>query len=102
VKIRYTKQGRHRVDFVDTWWRTNRPAAPTLFKEELKHMLQLLKTSPEIGERYKIAGGRQVYKVLLPQTQQYLYYVVDEPAGEIWIYSVWGTARRRGPMRFNP
>lgn len=101
MKIRYTKQGRSRADFVDDWWRNNRPAAPDLFKQELEDALELLAASPKMGEEYKLVRGRQVYRVLLEATRQYVYYVVDEPAGELEIWSVWGTARARGPMRFN-
>jgi hypothetical protein len=38
-----------------------------------------------------------VRRLLLPKSQQHVYYVIDEALGAVVIYTIWGARRGRGP-----
>jgi plasmid stabilization system protein ParE len=86
---------------VDDWWRQNRPEAPTLFIDELVAALELLRTSPAAGERYKKLKGHWVRRTLLEKTRQYVYHFANDEEGSVIVLAIWGTERRGGPpLRF--
>jgi hypothetical protein len=55
---------------VQRWWIANRQSAPTLFRDELARVIGLLQENPELGSRIK---GREIRRILLPDTEQFLY-----------------------------
>jgi plasmid stabilization system protein ParE len=97
VKVRFSPRAQRRVKLVATWWRKNRPSAPTLFDDELDAMIEMLKNRPTLGVVYQMRGGEIVRRTLLKKTAQHVYYSVDDANGVIVIYSVWGARRGRGP-----
>jgi hypothetical protein len=38
-----------------------------------------------------------IYRLLLPKTEQHLYYYIDDNTQEIVVLTVWGVRRGRGP-----
>ena len=78
-----------------TWWRENRPAAPSLFERELHDGLQLIVRSPGVGMLYRERASHR--RLLLPKTRYHIYFRVDEAAGVIYIARVWHGQRGRGP-----
>ena len=46
MKVRFTPRARLRIGFVDRWWRSNRSAAPSLFRDELDALLVRLLRVP--------------------------------------------------------
>jgi hypothetical protein len=76
------------VKVVAKWWRENRPAAPTLFDDELNAVIDGLKRQPTLGLVYEEVGGKIVLRTLLPRSAQHVYYVVDDERGVIIIYTV--------------
>jgi len=97
VIVKFSPRARRRVKIVSSWWRSNRRAAPMLFDEELEHAVQQLKTQPTLGAGYQTVEGEVVRRLLLPKTQQHIYYVIDEALGAVVIYTIWGARRGRGP-----
>jgi plasmid stabilization system protein ParE len=97
VKTRFTAEAKRRIKTVRNWWRDHRPAAPALFLDELRVALAQIRTMPNSGTPYRSSFGRHVRRVLLPQTQQFLYYSVDPARTEILVHIVWGAARRKQP-----
>ena len=59
-----TPEADAQIRAIDTWWRTNRPAAQDLFAEELANCLALLEQAPAIGKPYRrhpsVLGLRRV------------------------------------------
>jgi plasmid stabilization system protein ParE len=97
VKVTYTAEGASRADFVDDWWRGNRPSAPDLFREELDGALEQILAMPESGTRCATSRGMAIYRVLLGETRQALYYSFDRDRDVLVVHSIWGTQRGRPP-----
>jgi hypothetical protein len=50
-----------------------------------------------IGSTYAMRNAVPVRRALLRKSQQFVYYFVDEQAGEVVILTIWGARRRSGP-----
>ena len=85
------------MKLVATWWRKNRPSAPTLFSDELDAVTEMLRSRPMLGAEYQVRGGEILRRALLKRSAQHVYDSVDETNDVIVIYSVWGARRGRGP-----
>ncbi|HVJ20054.1 MAG TPA: type II toxin-antitoxin system RelE/ParE family toxin [Polyangiaceae bacterium] len=97
MKVRFSPRAQRRVKIVAKWWRENRPAAPTLFDDELQAAIERLKRQPTLGLEHDIVDSKIVRRILLATSAQHVYYVVDEERGIIVIYTVWGARRERTP-----
>lgn len=97
MKVAYTSRAKRRVIAVGKWWRTYRPAAPDLFDQELIHAVSVLMEQPHLGVVYTRLRGALIRRILLPQTEQYLYYAVDPVASLVIIHTIWGARRGRSP-----
>jgi hypothetical protein len=97
MKVEFSPEADEAHDTIDTWWRENRDKNPNLFDEEVKRVIELLPSSPEMGHVYKVRGGRKILRVLLSKTHHYLYYWVDEKRDLIEVIVIWGTPLKDGP-----
>ena len=97
MKTRLTAPARQQADRIDRWWRENRPAARDLFARELAEARALLAATPEADSPYAERQGVLVRRVLLPRSQQHVYYEVDRENDLVMILAVWGAPRGRGP-----
>ena len=96
MRLRFSRRAEREVDRIDTRWRTERSAAPSLFTEELAAAVSLLRTSPEMGVPNRASRGSLVRRVLLEATRYHVYYVVDDEGVEV--LAVWSSVRGRGPV----
>ena len=91
-----TPEADAQIRAIDTWWRTNRPAAQDLFAEELANCLVLLEQAPAIGKPYRrypsVPGLR---RVLLRATRYHLYYVPRKDI--VAVLAVWHSRRGQLP-----
>ncbi|HEX7150519.1 MAG TPA: type II toxin-antitoxin system RelE/ParE family toxin [Thermoanaerobaculia bacterium] len=79
------------------WWKRNRTKAPHLFRAELRKAFGLISEYPEAGtvaEDVQLTGVR---RVLLVDTQHYVYYRVSHAARRIEVLAVWSTRRGEPP-----
>jgi plasmid stabilization system protein ParE len=83
------------IEAIDRWWRANRPAAPTLFRQELAAAFDLVVIAPRAGHRYWGSPVPRVRRVLLRSARYHVYYVVR--AAEIEVLAVWSAVRGTGP-----
>jgi hypothetical protein len=97
VKIRVSGRARVRIGKQDEWWRRHRLDAPELFKQELAMALARILRARKVRKPYGEIDGEPVWRVLLPTTEQHVYFTVDDAAGEVVIETIWGARRRRGP-----
>ena len=97
MKVFFTARARRRAALVAQWWRANRPAAPTLFEEELESATRRLEHLVVPGIVYSTVRGRPVCRVLLTQSAQHVYYSVDAQAKRVIVHTNWGARRGRGP-----
>jgi Plasmid stabilisation system protein. len=78
-------------------WRTHRTKAPKLLPDELRRAFDLISDHPEVGA---VAADTELFgvrRVLLAETQHYLYYRVDEGKGRIEVLAFWSTSRGADP-----
>jgi plasmid stabilization system protein ParE len=107
VIIRWSAEARRRGKIVDAWWRAS-TGSPHLFAEELLEVFELLVANPRMGQPYPSRRKRELRAVLMPKTQQYLYYAPDFSKGEIEVVTIWvllGAANQScsaTPSRFSP
>lgn len=96
-----TPEADAQIRAINSWWVVNRPAAPSLFLEELANCFMVLEHTPEIGKRYRrhaaVSGLR---RVLLRATRYQVYYVVQPQAVEI--LAVWHSRRGMLPRLSEP
>jgi plasmid stabilization system protein ParE len=97
VNVRFSPRARRRVKVVAKWWRENRPAVPTLFEDELIAAVERLRSLPTRGPVYATVDGVIIRRLLLPRTEQHVFYGMDEEGLVIVIHTVWGARRGRGP-----
>lgn len=97
MKVKFSPRASRRVKIVARWWRENRPTAPTVFDEELRAVIERLKSEPNLGSKYEVLGGKLIRRTLLSKRAQNVYYAVDDEAAVIVIHTVWGARRGRAP-----
>ncbi len=78
------------------WWRENRPAAPGLFDEELRAVLDQIRNGPLLGSVYEVVSGQEHRRLLMPRTRYHVYYRIVA-ADVVRIVAVWSAVRGRGP-----
>jgi hypothetical protein len=96
VKVKVTKRAERRIGVVDRFWRTKRPEAPDLLKEELAAAEARLVEDPHAGV-VCVIRGKKYLRLLLPRTEQWLYYKVRSQQGVIVVQTIWGARRGRDP-----
>jgi plasmid stabilization system protein ParE len=82
---------------MDRWWRENRPDTADLFAHELDAARRLITAFPEMGVPYVQREGTLVRRVLMPKTQNHVYFEIDEENDVVMILALWGAPRGRGP-----
>ncbi|WP_437590379.1 type II toxin-antitoxin system RelE/ParE family toxin [Sorangium sp. So ce1000] len=97
MKVRFLGRSAEQARAVDAWWRENRPAAPSLFADELASTLRMLRRTPEMGAPYSPKAKDGVRRVLLSRTQYYLYYAVEPETRLIGVLAIWSCLRGKPP-----
>jgi plasmid stabilization system protein ParE len=90
-RVKPTAAAAQKIRSESRWCRRNRTKAPNLFREELRRAFALIAEYPEAGavaEDIELAGVR---RVVLVDTQHYLYYRVDQAAKRIEVLALWST-----------
>ena len=97
MKIRLAGPARRQADRIDRWWRENRPNAADLFAREFDTARRLIAESPDLGAPYVKRHGVLIRRVLLPKTNNHVYYEARKDEDMVMILAVWGAPRGRGP-----
>ncbi len=78
------------------WCYEHRPAARLLFDEELRRVLDQLRSAPNLGGVFKARkSGREYRRVLMPETRYHVYYRVA--GDQVRVVAIWSAVRGRGP-----
>jgi plasmid stabilization system protein ParE len=96
VKVKITTHAEKRIEIVDRFWRKNRLEAPNLLKEELSAAEARLREDPYAGT-VCIVRGKKYLRLLLPKTEQWLYYRVHSERALVVVQTIWGARRGRDP-----
>jgi len=97
VKFEISKRARRQIEKMSHWWIENRPAAPTMFLDELGDAEQRLRENPEVGIVYARHRSGDVRRLLLSGSAHQLYYRYRRDRDELVVLTVWGAPRGRGP-----
>jgi plasmid stabilization system protein ParE len=97
VRFEISRRARRQIEKIHAWWTDNRPAARSLFLDELGRAEHLLRENPELGSVYTTHRTSTVRRVLLARTEYHLYYRYIARREAITVLAVWGATRRRGP-----
>jgi len=95
LAVRTTPEADAQIRAIDSWWRTNRSAAPDLFLIELSDSFELLADAPQLGRLYRRSPVRQVRRLLLKATRYHVYYITA--TNEVQVLAVWHAQRGVGP-----
>jgi plasmid stabilization system protein ParE len=96
VRIEFAPRAVREAERGALWWRDNRPAAPTLFEEELREALDQIRSFPQLGSAYDAIPGVEHRRLLIPGTRYHVYYRIAEP-DLVRVVAIWSSVRGRGP-----
>ena len=96
MKIVVLEEAQRQFETKDAWWQENRDEKD-LFADEFEQALRRIAAFPTHGQRYRVARGKQLQRVLMKKTLCHVYYWYGPEDDVIEIHSIWGAARRRGP-----
>ena len=85
--VRFSPLALRRMKFIGGGWRKNRPAAATLFEDELDEAIHKIASQPSLGVVHEVVGGKTFRRILLRKTKQRVFYFVDEAKGVIVIHT---------------
>ena len=97
VSIRIAKRAFREALRAFDWWKENRPLAPTLFADEYRAAVQLLRDIPEAGVVSLDHPGKNIRRVSLRNSKYNLYYRYDAAKPELVILCVWKATRGKTP-----
>ena len=96
-RVSVTSKARQLIEDLDAWWAQNRPASASKVNDEVGRALLRLGEMPATGGIYVRRDGDVIRRMRLGATPYFLYYLVDEAAGEVVVISAWSSERRSGP-----
>ena len=76
----------------ETWWRTNREAAPNAIRQELQRAFTLIALQPQIGSRATNVKLKSVRRIFLPAIKYHLYWYE-----RVEVVAFWHSRRGTGP-----
>lgn len=79
---------------IAAWWHEHRPAAPTLFEDELRRALAKAASYPAIGAVVRPRRGPSARALVLQRSGYVVIYDVDEEASVIQVLRVRHGRRR--------
>ena len=95
LPVRTTPEADAQILQIDDWRRSNRPAAPGLFMDELAAAFDLIGHAPQIGRLYRRSPVPGTRRLLLAVSRYHAYYVPE--AAEVKVLAVWHARRGLGP-----
>lgn len=97
VKFVISRRARRQIDKIDAWWTGNRPSAYSRFQEEMDRVERLLRDNPEVGVVSEAHRSGDIRRILLLETENYVFYRYRANRNEITVLCVWGVPRARRP-----
>ena len=97
MKLRVGKLAQRQAARIERWWREHRLLAPDLFTDELEQIFAHLCEQAGAGVRWPTARRPKLRRILMPRTENHVYFQVDEATRTVHVLAVWGAPRGRGP-----
>ena len=95
MKLHLGKRAQRLIDKNEAWWADRGDSKR--FTDELQATLELLQGSPYAGAPWPTKKRPTLRRILMPDTQNYLYYRIDERQNVLRVLSVWGTPKKGAP-----
>jgi plasmid stabilization system protein ParE len=95
LPVRTTPESDEQIRRIDDWWRSNRPAAPDVFLNELGASFDVIGHAPQIGRLYRRSPIPGTRRLLLAVSRYHVYYVPQ--AADVTVLAVWHARRGVGP-----
>ena len=96
MKLVFSQRALREIERCGRWWIEHRNARE-LFAEELTDAFDRIRREPTLGPVYRVTGGREQRRVLMPRTAHHVYYRIT--GDELVVLAVWGARRGRAPER---
>ena len=100
LPVRTTPESDAQIRDIDDWWRSNRPAAPDLFLDELAAAFDVIGHAPQIGRLYRRSPVPGTRRLLLAVSRYHVFYVPQ--AANVKVLAVWHARRGVGPALRRP
>ena len=98
MKLRYTALAREAIRHRHRWWLANRDKAPRLFADELKAVLENIRSNTDAArQRYAGHADATVWRLLLPKTRHHVYYRRDPLTDAATVLLVENAISETGP-----
>jgi plasmid stabilization system protein ParE len=97
VKLRIGKRAQQQADKIEAWWGKKRPAAPTLFTDELERTFRYLCQVRSPGVRWPTPRRPMLRRILMPRTENHVYFLIDETTETVQVLAIWGAPKGRTP-----
>jgi plasmid stabilization system protein ParE len=95
TRLEIAPRAERQIRRIQAWWRVNRPAAPTLFAEELADALESVTALPSQGTTYRELGGVPIRRLLLHRSRYHILFSFDTRRDVVSLRAVWREARGR-------
>lgn len=82
---------------MEGWWVENRSDAPALFLDELEETFQYICKVRSAGVRWPTPRRPNLRRILMPRTNNHVYFVVDDVTDTVQVYALWGAPKGRTP-----
>jgi hypothetical protein len=97
VKLRVGKRAQQQAAKIDGWWTAHRRDAPTVFLDELEETFRYICQVSAAGVPWPTPRRPTLRRILMPRTNNHVYFVVDASAATVDVYAIWGAPKGRTP-----
>jgi hypothetical protein len=97
VKLLVAARAEREINRKAASWIQNSKMSPDLFWSEVKAAVTRLSVEPYAGRSWISPRGRRLHRLLLPYTENHLYYSFDPERATLTIRCLWGARREREP-----
>lgn len=97
LPVQVTALAARQIREAESWWRTNRTAAPNAIAQELQRAFSLIASQPQAGGSATNVTLRGVRRVYLPRIKYHIYYHLIDNAERVEVVAFWHARRGDGP-----
>lgn len=97
MKLRIGKRAQRQAERIEEWWVEHRPEASTLFIDELERVFEAICERPDAGISWPTARRPKLRRILMPRTENHVYFQSDDDGETVYVLSIWGGPRGTTP-----
>ncbi len=97
MKLRVGRRAQQQAMTIEAWWVEHRPAASGLFTDELESTFRHITEVRDAGVRWPTRRRPTLRRILMPRSNNHVYFLIDEQAATVHVLAVWGAPRGTTP-----